>query len=249
MMRRERVGLCWRKTVLILILAPFLAACGKPSPPAVKHKFRPLGDEARIIEWLWLSKTGAVVMLREKCGVHQKYGKAKVFAYSEGKPSATTEKQGCWHREGELSRMGDLVVYESDGVAIGKLIVSVKVGESFNPMHFFLPLDNDPRREKPKIVAVANHVTIEEKWIYDNPIGLTLQQCPIEPDWQLARHIPAGSRDDFERCWRRTERGIEIKEIDYSQNPLKLSKESKFFDQNLFFQADSLHTKPTKFTW
>lgn len=108
-------------------------------------------------------------MLREKCGVHQKYGKAKVFAYPEGTTSAATEKQGCWRREGELSRMGDLAVYESDGVTIGKLIVSVKVGESFDPMHFFLPIDNDPRREKPKIIAVAKQLTIENKWITTTP--------------------------------------------------------------------------------
>ncbi len=188
-------------------------------------------------------------MLRERCGVHQEYGKAKVFAYSEGIPSPTAEKEGCWRREGQLSREGDLAVYESNGVDIGKLIVSVKVEASFSPKWFFLPLDNDPRREKPKIVAVANQDTVYNGFHLRNPIGLTRQKCPIGLDWQLARYIPQASHDDFEGCWRQSERGIEIKNIDYDKNPLKLSKQTEFFSKNLFFEAGSLHTRPLKFAW
>jgi len=219
-----------------------------PSSPSAKE--RPaayLGDNAKLVYLLFIRPTGAVVMLKEPCGAETGYFKAKVFAYDSGSPAPTAQRAGCY-RKMEPGRH-TIKIYQSNGVSIGNVLVEVPIDETFGPEYYFLPLDNDPRNQWPKIEALAMAPAKSQYGTYYDTIGLTRQPCPIANNWLLARHIPEGNADSYETCWREVGGSIEVRGFDYSTKPLKLFDTGTIVSKAAFFDAATIHSTPQKYSW
>lgn len=202
-----------------------------------------LGDNAKVVERLVIRSTGAIVILKEPCGAQAGYLRARVFAYEGNSKIPTAQRAGCYN---ESNRQ----VYESDGVSIGNPLVDVPTEESFSPATYFLPLDNDPRNQPPKIEALGVGSEKSQEETNFITIGITRQPCPIDGKWLLARHIPTSRADNHEKCWRDTNSSfIEVRNFDYSAKPLRLEKEKLLVPKDVFFEATTIHTTPKKYSW
>lgn len=229
---------------------PPSASSGANSAPAARSRAY-LGKEADVIRWIVLRPSGVVVLLSEPCGVQQDYFRAKLFSYEPTKATPAAEHDGCYSEKGRTpGPEGMITVYESDGTTIGKSILEVSVSEAFTPKYFFLPLDNDPRNTRPRIEAVGVSSSKYDTGTDYFPIGLTRQPCPFDKAWLLARHIPEGNADSYERCWQERGNSVVLRDATYSENePPKLSPDGELVDKAGFFSAATLATTPVKYDW
>jgi hypothetical protein len=80
-------------------------------------------------------------------------------------------------------------------------------------------------------------------------LGLTLQPCPFEHTWRLARRLAEGSSDGDTRC---EERGgsIAVRGVEHSKHvPPRLSADEQQVAKAAFFAAATLATTPVKYDW
>ena len=247
----------YKYTSLIALMTFFVSGCSKHTPsdstasdstskPLVEY----LSKDTANIKWLMLRPTGAIVLFNEPCGVQQKYFKAKIFVYENGKSAPSTEHTGCYNDEDrEFGPDGKIKIVESDGTTIGKLIVEIPFSELFDPKDYFLPLDNDPRNSPPKIEALGVISNKLESGSYYETIGLTRQACPFDSKLLLARHIPVASADGYEKCWQENGQTIIVHDVDYSGATPRLSADGTNIDKNSFFSASTVKNTPLKYEW
>lgn len=245
--------------LMLAMLGVMLSGCGEKqtssvsgtttAQPSSSQTTKYLGENAKEVEWLVLRPTGAVVLLKAPCGAQSEYFKAGVFAYDGKATSPSAQRKGCYRFQPSEDNSGMIHVVDSDGVSLGARIVDVSVEEAFAPENYFLPLDNDPRRQWPQIEALGVAVTkFGSKPSYQT-IGLTRQPCPVNKSWFLSRHIPQANADDYEGCWYEANEQVEVRAIDYSTKPLKLTETGIFVRKEAFFDATTIQTIPLKYNW
>lgn len=245
--------------LMIALIGAMSSGCGeKQTAPAAKmanesllasQTTKYLGDNAKAVNWLVLRPTGAVVLLKAPCGAQSEYFKATAFAYEGKEPSPTASRKGCYRFQPSEHSSNLIHVVDSDGVVLGGRIVDVSTDEAFGPENYFLPLDNDPRRQWPQIEALGVAVLQFNNEPSYETIGLTRQSCPVDKSWYLARHIPQASADDYEGCWREVDDQVEVRSIDYMTKPLKLTETGLFVSKDAFFDATTIHATPLKYAW
>lgn len=220
-----------------------LAAADAPAPGAY------LGKEADLISRIVLRPGRAIVLLSEPCGALHGYARARLFSYGSMKSVPTAERDGCYGKtERAPDSKGSIVVYSSDGTTLGKVIAEAPVAEAFAPRRFFLPFGGGADHPQPKIVAIGVLASKRPAAPDYSSIGLTLQPCPVDAAWLLARHIPMGRSD--QGCWEPRGTSIAIRDIESSsQHPPRLSPEEKLVDKAGFFAAATLATTPVKYAW
>jgi hypothetical protein len=206
-----------------------------------------LGKEADLIGGIVLRPAAAIVLLSEPCGAQPGYARARLFSYQPMQKAPAAEHDGCYSKKDR--KAGTIVVYASDGTAIGKPILQVPAAEAFAPRYFFLPPEGDARDLQPRIVAVGESPPNRATGTDYSSLGLTTQPCPLEKGWLLARHI-ASSSDGYQRCWQERGNSIAVRMLRHAKNaPPQLSAHERLVDKSAFFAAATLATTPLKYDW